>query len=474
MSLTKIACFSLCGLAVTVQTVLAEESLDSRWYLAPGINYIIADDDRKSDDGAGVRLGLGKAISESFNLELAVTGNQLDHKNTGRYDQVGLGGDLLYILDRKARLTPYGLIGAGILHTDEPNGKHSNAMASLGAGLMSRLTDNGAAMRLEARYRADADSNSVPGTGRFDDWMVGLGLSLPIGEKTVAAAVAPAVVPAPAPAPVVVAAPKDDDNDGVINEQDQCPYTPAGAKVNAQGCEIDSDNDGVVDSKDQCANTPAGSVVNTQGCVVVVDSDNDGVKDDVDQCPNTPAGASVNAQGCEIDSDNDGVVDSKDRCPNTAAGIKVNANGCELDSDNDGVLDSKDKCPDSKAGERVDSKGCKLEDKVVLEGVTFPTGTADLHGDDMQVLNDAAETLKQHPELKVEISGYTDNRGSKALNTKLSQQRAEAVRSHLIGKGVAAEQLTAKGYGPADPVASNGTEEGRQANRRVEMHILSK
>jgi OOP family OmpA-OmpF porin len=60
------------------------------------------------------------------------------------------------------------------------------------------------------------------------------------------------------------------------------------------------------------------------------DADGDGVTDDKDRCPTTPAGAKVDANGCELDSDGDGVVDSKDACPGTPAGVKVDANGCEV------------------------------------------------------------------------------------------------------------------------------------------------
>ena len=92
--------------------------------------------------------------------------------------------------------------------------------------------------------------------------------------------------------------------------------------------------------------------------VVIGDDDHDGVNNNLDICPNTPAGVSVDSKGCELDSDGDGVVDSKDMCPNTSAGIKVDSKGCELDSDVDGVVDSKDMCPNTPAGNVVNSDGC--------------------------------------------------------------------------------------------------------------------
>ncbi|AWB68939.1 hypothetical protein C2869_06385 [Saccharobesus litoralis] len=94
----------------------------------------------------------------------------------------------------------------------------------------------------------------------------------------------------------------DTDNDGVLDNVDQCPNTPAGATVDSYGCEVigDSDNDGVLDNVDQCPNTPAGATVDSNGCQVIGDSDNDGVLDNVDQCPNTPAGSTVDSNGCEV------------------------------------------------------------------------------------------------------------------------------------------------------------------------------
>ncbi len=85
----------------------------------------------------------------------------------------------------------------------------------------------------------------------------------------------------------------------------------------------------------------------------VVDTDGDGVTDDLDKCPGTPAGTAVDATGCPLpqDDDGDGVTNDIDKCPGTPAGVKVDASGCELDSDGDGVVDSRDQCPEH-AGRR--------------------------------------------------------------------------------------------------------------------------
>ena len=86
---------------------------------------------------------------------------------------------------------------------------------------------------------------------------------------------------------------------------------------------LDTDGDGVNDDLDKCPGTPAGTAVDSSGCPLPQDDDGDGVTNDIDKCPGTPAGAKVDASGCELDSDGDGVGDSRDQCPNTPAGAKV-------------------------------------------------------------------------------------------------------------------------------------------------------
>lgn len=158
---------------------------------------------------------------------------------------------------------------------------------------------------------------------------------------------------------------KDSDHDGVSDNKDACPNTPAGANVDATGCPLDSDHDGVYDGLDKCPGTPAGARVDATGCPV--DSDGDGVPDGIDQCPDTPPGVHVDAKGCAGDSDADGVPDGVDKCPNTPAGVTVDATGCPLDSDKDGVPDGLDKCPDTPIGATVDANGCPLDTD--LDGV---------------------------------------------------------------------------------------------------------
>jgi OmpA-OmpF porin, OOP family len=110
---------------------------------------------------------------------------------------------------------------------------------------------------------------------------------------------------------------------------------------------------------------------------------------------------------------------------------------------------------------------------VTLTGVTFDFDSANLTESSRPVLDGVAGGLKQHPHLLVELQGYTDSKGSVAYNMRLSRRRAESVRQYLIGDGVDPTQLTAHGYGPEHPVASNRTADGRSQNRRVVLEVLS-
>ncbi len=109
---------------------------------------------------------------------------------------------------------------------------------------------------------------------------------------------------------------------------------------------------------------------------------------------------------------------------------------------------------------------------IKFNNVFFETAKYDLKPESFPELNRLAEFIKQHPDIKVEIAGHTDNVGSVEYNLELSQKRANAVKEYLISKGVNPAQLIAKGYGESKPVATNATPEGRQQNRRVEFKIL--
>jgi outer membrane protein OmpA-like peptidoglycan-associated protein len=107
--------------------------------------------------------------------------------------------------------------------------------------------------------------------------------------------------------------------------------------------------------------------------------------------------------------------------------------------------------------------------RVAVYGINFETGKASITPDSAAVLEEVRKLAAGHPELKLVIEGHTDNVGGTAANRKLSEARAGAVRAWLVGKGVGSAQLSAAGLGDTKPVGDNATEQGRAANRRVEL-----
>jgi OOP family OmpA-OmpF porin len=175
------------------------------------------------------------------------------------------------------------------------------------------------------------------------------------------------------------------------------------------------------------------------------------------------------------DSDNDGVSDSNDKCPGTSSGVPVDAKGCPLDSDRDGVIDSADQCPGTKMGLAVDSNGCPppIEENVKIAiDVLFASGKADINENSTGDIKDLGVFMETYPTTTTVIEGHTDNVGTDALNNKLSQRRAEAVRDYLIKNySIEPGRIQAVGYGSSRPIADNGTADGRKMNRRIEAAV---
>ncbi|WP_106478268.1 OmpA family protein [Phytohalomonas tamaricis] len=215
------------------------------------------------------------------------------------------------------------------------------------------------------------------------------------------------------------------------------------------------------------AGATAGALLCSGGESAASDSDNDGVPDDRDQCPGTPAGVAVDASGCPLDTDGDGVADYLDQCPGTPAGVEVDSKGCPLDSDADGVPDFKDQCPNTPAGTKVNALGCPAN--LVLRDVNFKFDSAELTGNAEQILNGVADKLAANENVRVRLEGHTDSVGSEQYNQQLSQRRADAVKNYLASHGVDASRIETKGFGESRPVASNDTAEGRAQNRRTEV-----
>ena len=110
----------------------------------------------------------------------------------------------------------------------------------------------------------------------------------------------------------------------------------------------------------------------------------------------------------------------------------------------------------------------------MLQGINFAFNKYSIAAKEQAVLDQAVATLKEWGNGKVLVAGYTDNVGTKSYNLRLSKLRAEAVKKYLVAHGIPAVRLETKGYGMADPIASNKTPEGRYQNRRVELTPIEK
>lgn len=109
-----------------------------------------------------------------------------------------------------------------------------------------------------------------------------------------------------------------------------------------------------------------------------------------------------------------------------------------------------------------------------FDKITFASGTDKLEGESLAQLGNLAKILVAYPNVKVKIGGYTDNVGDPAKNKELSQKRAESIAAELAKAGVAADRMSAEGYGDTVPVADNATEEGRSKNRRMALRVTEK
>ena len=320
----------------------------------------------------------------------------------------------------------------------------------IGAGINFKIANN-LALNVNAGYNFAIKNNN-------DHIFFGAGLMVDLGKgKEVAVDTVAAVVEKPI----------DTDGDGIIDLDDACPTVPGIAAFN--GCP-DTDGDGIEDSKDECPTVPGLAEFN--GCP---DRDGDGIADAKDACPDVKGIAKFG--GCpDPDRDGDGIINEKDKCPDVPGSFI--AQGCP-DRDGDGVMDDEDKCPDV-AGP-ASNKGCPTINEEVKKrlafaarNIQFETGKSIIKPVSYKILDEVASILKEYPYYDVNVDGHTDNVGDAAKNLKLSQDRAAAAVTYLVGKGVAASRLVSAGYGLTKPVADNKTAAGRAQNRRGEFNLLFK
>jgi outer membrane protein OmpA-like peptidoglycan-associated protein len=287
--------------------------------------------------------------------------------------------------------------------------------------------------------------------------------------------------------------PSDRDKDTILDAADACPDVAGVADKDPKkhGCPPprDSDKDGIFDDVDACPTEPGlkSEDPKKHGCPPPPDRDKDGIIDAEDACADVAGVADPDPKkhGCPPDKDGDGVIDAEDACIDIP-GRKTQdpaTNGCPGDTDGDTIRDDKDACPNEKGKPNADAtkNGCPVGVRVteteiiILQQVQFDTAKATIRKVSDGLLDEVAAVLAEHPEItRLEVQGYTDNRGGVQYNERLSQARSEAVMKALVKRGIDAGRLTAKGFGPHEPIADNATDEGRQKNRRVQFKILEK
>lgn len=222
---------------------------------------------------------------------------------------------------------------------------------------------------------------------------------------------------------------------------------------------IDEDGDGVLEPDDRCAYRL---------------EDFDGFQD-TDGCP-------------EPDNDADGVLDNVDPCPVDAEDFDgfQDADGCpELDNDADGVLDDADQCPSEPEtlNSFEDDDGCPDfaptlltvdGDRLVLKKkVDFAPGMNVLLGTSHPTLREVSEVLRLSGGKILRIEGHTDNKGEPDTLVRVSEERAAGVRDFLLTQGVPANRLEVVGRGGEDPISTNRTPIGREANNRIELILIT-
>ncbi len=417
-----------------------------------GIYSPESDDLEGFDTGSALEIAFGHYFNRNFALELGLGHLKTDATFTG-FDPYLLGdfvengeitimpitlsGKGLYPLNENLEL--YGLVGGGLYIADSESSISSSLLGNLsrddsdkligvhvGLGFNYSITPR-LSLGVEGKhFWADAKMNYSPAqiNPDLDGYIVTAGVTYFFGKKK----------EKEPPTPLEVSTPKDSDGDGIYDDMDKCPGTPAGVRVDRSGCPLDSDGDGVYDDADKCPGTPEGVRVDRSGCPL--DSDGDGVYDDLDECPNTPEGVRVDQKGCPMDSDGDGIIDTLDQCPRTPKGATVNECGCWV-------------CKD----------------------VNFDFDKSNIKPEYYSNLDMQVDFLKRNPDITVEIQGHTDNIGPKEYNQRLSERRARAVMNYLVENGISKERLSAKGYGFSIPMASNETKEGRAKNRRVQFSV---
>lgn len=355
----------------------ASTAIANRFYVSPMASYVLPDSNRGTDDGLGATITFGKLFQDRFGFELETHYSAYDAENGGGSAKLLSGGvrGLLFPVE-KGNAFVVGGLGYGRFE-DHPgdDADYDTVLWSLGGGYLFGPFDvlvPDISIRTELLFRSDmhdGDRTSETNNNALNEFVASVGLMIPIGAG-----------PVPPPPP------------------------------------------------------PEEAPVEVVPAVEPIDSDGDGVPDDLDKCPDTPAGTAVDADGCPLPA-------------------------------------PKPECKTPEPGQPITLEGCAAGDKIVLRGVNFEFNRDVLTVNAKTILDSVSDAMNSATNVRVEVGGHTDAKGTDEYNQALSERRAESVVQYLIGKGIAADRMQSKGYGEAEPIADNETDEGRELNRRVELKI---
>jgi OOP family OmpA-OmpF porin len=456
---------SLVTAAALALTGVAHAGSDpGSWYVAPRINGVWVDGDRKAEDDIGFGAALGKAISPNWNIELGADSS--GHRRDGSSDRLRLNTldlNALRVFKREDRINPYLIGGVGYMDTND-SGSDKDFYAKAGLGMMADIAKN-TSKGTNLQLRGEMHMRKVFGDQDLTDYVASLGLLYSWGGSIAAPAAAAIAAIAPA---VVKPVDGDDDRDGVPNSRDKCPNTPPGVKVDSDGCECgDVVLRGVTFVTDSAEITPQGQLV--------LDSLVSGLA--------RRAGTKVEIRGHtdDVGSEAYNLALSQRRTESVKAYlVSKGLNAADLSTI--GLGEMQHIAPNDTPAGREQNRRVTLQalsvicearasEDLVLRGVTFKTNSAVITPTSKLVLDSAVAYLKVRPNAAAEVRGHTDSVGNDEANMRLSKARAEAVRDYLIANGIDAGRLTANGYGETEHIAPNDTPAGREQNRRVTLRI---
>lgn len=284
----------------------------SEFTLTPtaGFLYFGSYNHLKSAPYYGARLGynfIGRTMKDSLEIGIAADfASTKDDRSNASTSAFLIRGEALYSFSPRDRFTPYLLAGGGGMFVEGGGLSRKRPLVEYGLGARYFITEY-LALRADAKQFFEYFRKSARSNYEFS-----AGIVLAYGKDDKLRRIPP----------------PDTDKDGVIDEQDKCPDTPRGVRVDSTGCPYDTDGDGVPDYLDKCLRSMKGEKVDASGCAV--DSDGDGTADGIDECSDTPKGVLVNAFGCPLDTDGDGIADYLDSCPGTPKSTAVDSKGCPL------------------------------------------------------------------------------------------------------------------------------------------------